>query len=80
MTRAPTVEVEKTGNESTLALLRRFSKRVQGAGILSRVRGRRYKARKESRLKRKVSALKMMDKRLAFERLAKLGKLPEKKK
>ena len=79
MTRAPTVEVEKTGNESTLALLRRFSKRVQGAGILPRVRGRRYKARKESRLKRKNSALKMMEKRIAFERLAKLGKLPEKK-
>ena len=79
MTRAPTVEVEKTGNESTLALLRRFSKRVQGAGILPRVRGRRYKARKESRLKRKMSALKMMDKRITFERLAKLGKLPEKK-
>ncbi len=80
MKRQTTVEVERTDNESTLALLRRFSKRVQGSGVLSRVRGRRYHERAQSPLKRKMSALKLLEKRAAYEHLAKLGKLPEEKK
>lgn len=78
MQRRTNVEVEKTDNESTLALLRRFSKRVQGSGILNRVRGKRYQTRTQSRLKRKVSALKLLEKRAEQGRLAKLGKLQEK--
>lgn len=73
------VEVQKTGSESNLSLLRRFSKRVQGAGILRRVRGIRYKARHQSPLKRKQSALKLLERKTEREWLAKLGKLPIKK-
>lgn len=73
------VEVQKTGSESNLSLLRRFSKRVQGAGILRRVRGIRYQERQQSHLKRKQSALKLLEKKAEYERLAKLGKLPQKK-
>lgn len=73
------VEVQKTGSESNLSLLRRFSKRVQGAGILRRVRGIRYKERHQSHLKRKQSALKLLERQAGRERLAKLGKLPTKK-
>ncbi len=80
MKRRTTVEVERTDNESTLALLRRFSKRVQGSGILNRVRGRRYQKRTESPLKRKMSALKLIEKHATYEHLAKLGKLPVEKK
>lgn len=68
------VEVEKSENESTLALLRRFSKRVQNSGLLKRVRSNRYKLRSQSRLKRKVSALKYLQKIKERELLAKLGK------
>ena len=42
------VEVQKTGSESSLSLLRRFSKRVQGSGVLNRVRRLRYKTRNQS--------------------------------
>lgn len=80
MKRQTTVEVERIENESTLALLRRFSKRVQGSGNLNRVRGRRYQKRTESPLKRKMSALKLLERRSKYERLAKLGKLPVEKK
>ncbi len=75
-----TVEVEKTENESTLALLRRFSKRVQSSGNLTRVRSKRYQNRILSPLKRKMSALKLLEKRAEYEKLAKLGKLPPEKK
>ena len=73
------VEVQKTGSESNLSLLRRFSKRVQGAGILNRVRSIRYKTRSQSRLKRKMSTLKFLEKKTERNRLDKLGKLPAEK-
>lgn len=78
--RTVNVEVQKTGSESNLSLLRRFSKRVQGAGILNRIRSIRYKIRAQSHFKRKRSALKLMEKRAKRERLAKLGKLQTTKK
>ncbi|OHA21374.1 MAG: hypothetical protein A2849_00045 [Candidatus Taylorbacteria bacterium RIFCSPHIGHO2_01_FULL_51_15] len=74
------VEVQKTGNESSLSLLRRFSKRVQGSGVLNKVRSLRYKTRNQSTLKRKMSTLKFIERRAERERLAKLGKLPVEKK
>ena len=74
------VEVQKTASESNLNLLRRFNKRVQGAGILNRVRSNRYKQRTPSGFKRKQSTLKLLEKRAVKERLAKLGKLPVSKK
>ena len=70
------VEVQKTGSESNLSLLRRFTKRVQGAGILNRVRGIRYSERVTSPFKRKAATLKRIVKRAEREKLAKLGKLP----
>lgn len=60
--------------------MRRFSKRMQSAGVLQRVRSIRYKTRLESPLKRKQSALKLLLKWAERERLAKLGKLPSTKK
>ena len=42
------VEVAKSGTDNNLGLIRKFTKRVQGSGILSRLRGRRYSARKPS--------------------------------
>lgn len=74
------VEVTKSGSESNLALLRRFSKRVQGSGVLNKVRSVRYKTRTESPLKRKLSRLKFLERQAERERLSKLGKAPVEKK
>ena len=71
-------EVKKQGNESGAALIRRFTKRVQGTKALMRVREDRYFSRKLSKLKTKRRALVSMDKRKVYERLKKLGKIVEK--
>jgi ribosomal protein S21 len=69
------VEVEKTGSETNASLLRRFSRRVQGAGIINKVKGGRYKDRSESKYKRKVRTLGGLVRRKNTERLIKLGKI-----
>ncbi|MDO8594398.1 MAG: hypothetical protein Q7R93_02695 [bacterium] len=74
------VEVQKTGSESSLSLLRRFTKRVQGSGVLMKVRSLRYKTRNQSTLKKKMATLKFLERGVVRERLAKLGKLPVEKK
>ncbi len=74
------MEVQKAGNESSLSLLRRFSKRVQGSGVLNKVRSLRYKTRNQSTLKKKMATLKFLERQTERERLAKLGKLPVEKK
>ena len=71
-------EVKKQGNESPAALIRRFTKRVQSTQALMRVREERYFQRKLSKLKTKRRALVSLDKRKTYERLKKLGKIPEK--
>ena len=74
------VEVQKTQSESNLSALRRFSKRVQGSGILNRVRSNRYHARTQSLFKRKQSKLTHLKRAAEREKLARLGKLPTGKK
>jgi hypothetical protein len=71
------VEVEKTNNESNANLIRRFTKRVQGAGILPRMRGLRYAERKASPYVKKKRTLKVLKERKEREKLIKLGKLAE---
>lgn len=71
------VEVVKTGTESTTNLIRRFSKRVQGSGIVSRVRGIRYRARPRSKTARKKQALRKIARREIVTELIKQGKLLE---
>jgi ribosomal protein S21 len=69
------VEVKKNPNESTTSLIRRFTKRVQGSGILPRVREIAFRERPLSRLKKKMRTLKSIERRKEFERLKKLGKV-----
>ena len=71
------VEVEKNTNESSANVIRRFTKRVQGAGIVPRVRGGRYFSRIKSRNVQRVARLKKLEKRTVYEKLAKLGKVQE---
>lgn len=71
------VSVERTNNENNLALLRRFTKRVQGSGVLNRVRGIRYNERAPSRYTKKKHALKAIARRAEVAELIKLGKMQE---
>lgn len=71
------VEVENTNGESAQNLLRRFTKRVQGAGILRKVRSIRYHERPESKVSRKRHTLKSLAKRKNIEELIRWGKMAE---
>lgn len=72
---AMNVKVEKNSNENGLSLLRRFTKRVQGAGVLRKVRGERYYSRSASPNVRKKKTLKSLVKREKINELVKLGKI-----
>ncbi len=74
------VEVTKNNNENGTNLLRRFTKRVQESGVLRKVRSIRYRQREKTKLAKKRSALVVLGRRAEYEKLKKLGKLPEKKK
>lgn len=76
---ATTAEVKKNNNESTISLIRRFTKRVQGAGTIRRVRSIRWSQRVPSDFKVKKSALVKLARRKEYELLKKMGKLPEPK-
>ena len=70
-------QVEKNDGETTVNLIRRFSKRVQGAGLIPRVRGKRYYSRVKSREVRKKQTLKVLKRRAEVAELIKLGKMIE---
>jgi len=71
------VEITKGPSENNLSALRRFQKRVQGAGVLSRVRSRRYTERVKSENVRKAKTLAYLKKKEATAELIKLGKIVE---
>jgi len=72
------IEVEKNSNESNASILRRFTKKVQGSGILPRVRSIRYSGRKLSEYKVKIARLASLSKKAEIENLIKMGKIIEK--
>ncbi len=74
---ANNVEVEKNQNESTANLMRRFTKRVQGAGIIPRMRKNRYFKRDKSANVRRDAKLLKLEKAAKYETLLKLGKIQE---
>jgi len=71
------IEVEKGPNENNLGVLRRFTKRVQAAGILPRVRSKRYSEREKSENVRRAKTLEFLKKKEATAELIKLGKINE---
>ena len=72
------VEVTKANNESAASIIRRFSRKVQGAGILNRIRSIRYSKRNQSKLSVKKNALNVLHRRAEVNKLIKLGKMQEK--
>lgn len=74
------VEIARTANENGQGIIRKFTKRVQGSGILNRLRGERYHTRTPSTYTKKKAALKKLARRKVVDRLIKLGKMVEKKR
>lgn len=74
---ATNVQVTKNNTESSANVIRRFTKRVQGAGIIPKVRGGRYFSRSKSRNVQREAKLKKLDKKATYEKMVKLGKIQE---
>lgn len=72
---AVNVEVTKNGNDNNLGLIRKFTKRVQGSGILARLRSKRYSERKASEYVKKKRTLKRIAERIRVRELIKMGKM-----
>lgn len=70
-------EVSKSGSESTLSVIRKFSRRVQGTGLVKNARKNRYYERTKSKTVQKKRALKLIKRRADFKQLVKEGKAPE---
>lgn len=70
-------EVTKSGNESALSTIRKFSRRVQGTGLIKNSRANRYFVRGASKIVKKKRALKLIKRRLEYSRLIKEGKISE---
>jgi hypothetical protein len=72
------VEVNKNPNENSLSVIRRFTKKVQGSGVLPRVRSIRYASRVLSPYKVKKRTLKVIRRKAEVTQLIKMGKMVEK--
>ncbi len=70
-------EVQKSGAESTLSVIRKFSRKVQGTGLIQTVRKGRYYARAMSKTVGKKRALKRITRYQDRQELIKEGKLVE---
>ena len=71
------VQVEKNNQESTANLIRRFTKRVQGSGVLPRLRKERYFARDKSPMVHRAKKLVKLQNKEKYEKMLKLGKIQE---
>lgn len=69
------VEVQKKENESTLSLIRRFTRKLKQVGNLGEVRSHQFKSRPKSDLAKKKEALWRLENQKEIERLRKLGKI-----
>jgi ribosomal protein S21 len=75
MIAATRVEVRRGKNESTSALIRRFSRRAQGLGLVREMRDRRYFKRYKSKNVEHKRALITATRRDRYNELVKLGKI-----
>ncbi|HJN62752.1 MAG TPA: hypothetical protein QGH03_00780 [Candidatus Paceibacterota bacterium] len=74
------VKVKANKAENSTNLIRRFGKRVQGAGILSKAKSLRFKDREMSSYVKKKNKLRSIKKRAKIEKMLKMGQVLKKKK
>ena len=67
------IQVNKKSGESASAVMYNFTKRIKRSGVLKEARNRRFKTRRISRLKRRLSAIHKAEKKSDIERQKKLG-------
>ena len=71
------VEIKKGEKDNSLGVIRKFTKRVRGSGILNRLRSRRYSSGKISEYVKKKTTLKKIARKTKIEHLIKMGKMSE---
>lgn len=71
------VEVTKSGGESALSVIRKFTRRVQSTGMIRASRDIRYSTRKKSKAVIKKRALKKIERRVKYNKDIKEGKIQE---
>lgn len=76
---AKNVEVERNNSESSANLIRRFTKRMQGSGVVPKVRSSRFNTRTKSRNVQREARLKKLEKKAKYEELVKLGKVQDRR-
>jgi hypothetical protein len=74
---ATNAEVQKSGSENALSTIRKFSRRVQGTGLVKMSRKRRYFVRDASKTVKKKRALKLIKRRDDYRQAVKEGKIAE---
>ena len=72
------VEIVKSEKDNNLSVIRKFTKRVRGSGILVRLRSRRYSSRKISDYVKKKMTLKKLSQKAKIQELIKMGKMADK--
>jgi len=70
------IEVKKKEGENSNGILRRFTKKVQGSGVLPRIRGIRYSSRPTSKFRRNKVRVRAIKFKEDIEEQIKLGKMP----
>ncbi len=74
------INVEKQGNENGGGLLKRFTRKVSGSGILRAARSRRFHSRPKSAYQKKQSALRRVIRFKSKIKAIKMGKVFETKR
>ena len=71
-------EIKKNPGENAISVIRRFSRKIQSAGIIPRMRSLRSSTRVQSHYKVKQRALTLIKRRADMAELIKQGKAPVK--
>jgi ribosomal protein S21 len=75
---ATNVQISRSNNENAASVLRRFMKKVRGAGFLQAVRDRRYYTRHSSKLRTKNSKIVSLSRTAEYTKKMKDGLIQEK--
>ena len=77
MKRKIQIQVDKSGTDNNLGLIRKFGKKVQESKILPKVRSLRFISREPSDYVKKKSALRKIAYKEKIQEMIKMGKISE---
>lgn len=69
------IQVDKKDGESNDSLMRRFTRKVQGSGVLILKKKRQFRTKKQNKRQRRESALMRNKRKAEREYLIKIGKI-----